>query len=94
MRCMDSGAVRIPNELGECGGMITMSGKTTTRAAVVIPRLVMESAHSGAEQVLSGGNQTKRSCECGALVFRSVSTVLTGCLSQWLWGPSETSLGL
>lgn len=55
--------------------MTVRSGKVTTRAAVMVPRLVMESAHSGAEQVLSGGNQTKRSCECGAPAFRgSVST--------------------
>lgn len=75
--------------------MTVRSGKVTTRAAVMVPRLVMESAHSGAEQVLSGGNQTKRSCECGAPAFRgSVSTVLTGCLSQWFWGQSEMSLGL
>lgn len=80
-RCMDAGAMRISNELGGCGGMTARSGKITTRAAVVIPRLVTESAHSGADQMLSGGNQTKRSCECGAPAFRGVSTVLSVCLS-------------
>lgn len=93
-RCMDTGAMGIPNELGECGGMTTRSGKITTGAPVVIPRLVMGSAHIGADQMVSGGSQAKRSYECGASAFRGVSTALTGCLSQWFWGQSETSLGL
>lgn len=79
----------------ESGGMTARSGKITPKTAVVILRLVMESAHSGADQVLSGGNQTKGSCECGAPAFRGgMSTVQTGCLSQWFWGRSEMSLGL
>lgn len=79
----------------ESGGMTARSGKMTTRAAVVILRLVVENAHSGADQVLSGGNQTKRSCDCGAPAFRGgISQVLSGCLPQWFWGQGETSLGV
>lgn len=77
----------------ESGGMTARSGKMTTRAAVVILRLVMEGGHSGADQVLSGGNQIKTGCECAAPAFRGgISKVLTGCLSQWFWGQGETSL--
>ena len=39
--------------------MTARSGETTGGAAVAIPKLVMESAEAGAEQVLSGRKGTK-----------------------------------
>lgn len=39
--------------------MTARSGEAAVAAAVVIPKLAMESAQAGAKQVLSGGKGTK-----------------------------------